>query len=415
VQYVDFKPIAPVQQNCCIEFQIPPSQNSYVDLKHSFLQVKALLVKSDGSPITESDMGIIGMYDTQGNKLNDEQLAAEEQKKVCPANLLLSSMFSQCDLSLQQKIISPTVGNNYAYKGMLDCLVNEATTENENTRLATQLYKRDRYPGNISMNVFMITEREMYLNGKIMCLQGPLRCDLCELDRFIPSGVDIRIKLYQSTDMFRINTGGVEGITLKLVDATLKVCHIKLTPEETVKQDERMKKQPIPYDYSRSDIKGFQLASGSYTIQLENIYNGEIPQECIIAFVSSEGYAGSYKRNPFNFNHYNLNHLEITVDGVSVPGTPITTNFKEGDYSDAYLRLMNANENQELGIYYEDFPNGNALFRFDLQPLPTKDQRGNLRISARFSEALPEGVTLLIYSKFRDCFYIDHMRNVIQQ
>ena len=99
VQYVDFKPIAPVQQNCCIEFQIPPSQNSYVDLKHSFLQVKALLVKSDGSPITESDMGVIGVYDNQGNKLTDEQLAAEEQKKVCPANLLLSSIFSQCDIT----------------------------------------------------------------------------------------------------------------------------------------------------------------------------------------------------------------------------------------------------------------------------------------------------------------------------
>ena len=49
VQYVDFKPITPVQQNCCIAFQIPPSQNSYVDLKHSFLQVKALLMKVMGA------------------------------------------------------------------------------------------------------------------------------------------------------------------------------------------------------------------------------------------------------------------------------------------------------------------------------------------------------------------------------
>ena len=221
--------------------------------------------------------------------------------------------------------------------------------------------------------------------------------------------------MYQSTDTFRINTGGVEGLTLKLLDATLKVCHIKLTPEETVKQDERMKKQPIAYDYYRSDFKAFQLASGSYTAQLENIYNGQIPQECIMAFVSSEAYAGSYKRNPFDFKHYNLNHLELTVDGVSVPGAPITTNFKEGDYTDAYLRLLDTNPGQELGIYYEDFANGNALFRFDLQPLPAKDQFGNLRITARFAEALSEGVTLLIYSRFRDRFYIDHTRNVIQQ
>jgi hypothetical protein len=378
------------------------------------LQVKAILLKKDGTPVTESDMGVMGMYDDHGNELTKEQIAAEEQKKVCPTNLLLSSMFCQCDLSLQQKIISPTVGNNYGYKGMIDCLVNESSAPNENTRLATQMYKKEGFPGDINKNLFL-SFTNLYADGRIMCLQGPLRCDLCELDRFIPSGVDIRIKLYQAPDMFRVNTGGIEGVTLKLMDATLKVCHIKLTPEEIVRQDERMKKQPIVYDYFRSDVKAFQLASGSYTTQLENIYNGQIPQECIIAFVSSESYAGSYKRNPFDFKHYNLNHLEITVDGVSVPGTPIATNFKEGDYSDAYLRLLNTNSNQELGIFYEDFPNGYALFRFDLQPLPSKDQSGNLRLTARFAEALPEGVTLLIYSKFRDCFYIDHMRNIIQQ
>ena len=98
-----------------------------------------------------------------------------------------------------------------------------------------------------------------------------------------------------------------------------------------------------------------------------------------------------------------------------MPGAPITTNFKEGDYTDAYLRLLDTNPGQELGIDYVDFANGNALFRFDLQPLPAKDQFGNLRITARFAEALPEGVTLLIYSRFRDRFYIDHTRNVIQQ
>ena len=87
----------------------------------------------------------------------------------------------------------------------------------------------------------------------------------------------------------------------------------------------------------------------------------------------------------------------------------------EGDYTDVYLWLMDTQPGLELGIYYEDFANGYALFRFDVQPLPAKDQFGNLRITTRFAEALPEGVTLLIYSRFRDRFYIDHTRNVIQQ
>ena len=69
-------------------------------------------------------------------------------------------------------------------------------------------------------------------------------------------------------------------------------------------------------------------------------------------------------------------------------------------------------ENQKLVIHYEDFPKGASLFGFGLTSKPKK---GNIRISLRFAEALPEGVSMILYSKFQSQFEITDTRNVIEQ
>ena len=242
--------------------------------------------------------------------------------------------------------------------------------------------------------------------------------DICEQQKYIPNGVEMRIKLTQSSDAFRINAKENLNYKLQLVDATLRVCQVKLVPQLLLRHDEMFAKKPAVYDFVRSDLKTYSLAAGSYTAQLENIYNGKIPTEILLAMVSSEGYSGSYKRDPFVFKHYNVTYLEVSVDGVSVPGPPIVVDFKNDDINDAYYRMQKG-VNEAWGINRVEYPKGYSLFRFDLAPyLQTNSiapsKTGNLRLTLRFADALPEGVTLIVYGKLQDRFLIDQARNVIQ-
>ena len=108
-----------------------------------------------------------------------------------------------------------------------------------------------------------------------------------------------------------------------------------------------------------------------------------------------------------------MNFIEVSLDNISQPGAALKPAFAMKNYTEAYLRLFDSSlENQQLGIHFDEFPKGASLFRFELTSKPKK---GNIRISLRFAEALPEGVSMILYSKFQSQFEITDTRNVIEQ
>jgi hypothetical protein len=52
-----------------------------------------------------------------------------------------------------------------------------------------------------------------------------------------------------------------------------------------------------------------------------------VPSRVVIGFVDSEAVAGSYKLNPFNFEHFNLNQIYLFVDNIPVSGNVMKLNF----------------------------------------------------------------------------------------
>jgi hypothetical protein len=75
-----------------------------VDLKNSKLSLKVRLVKQDNSPVTTDN-------------------------KVGLVNNPLHSIFSQCELSLQQQDTTKGVSSNYPYKAYLDLMTGSNTKE----------------------------------------------------------------------------------------------------------------------------------------------------------------------------------------------------------------------------------------------------------------------------------------------
>ena len=100
VQWIEHRPIAAVDDGCCLEFQIPPVSQHYMDLDHSLLKLKVKVKKADGTPIAAGE-------------------------KVGLTNNVLNSIFSQVDVTLNDLNISPSVGTNHPYRAFLEVLLDE--------------------------------------------------------------------------------------------------------------------------------------------------------------------------------------------------------------------------------------------------------------------------------------------------
>ena len=413
VFYIDYKPIAPLSNRSTIEFLVPPSQINYIDLKKSRLCVSVQLVDAKNQTLSKEAVYPLPRNKQDGSPFSDEEIAEHEKGRACPTNLLLSSMFNQVDVTLNQDAVARTVGSNYPYKAMIDTLLYRGSYQLEKTLLAGEFFIKESYPGDFDRNISVFAEADRYTDGAILHLEGPVHNDIFALDKCIPSNIEVKVKLFQSQDSFRINAATPDGeFKLNIMDASLRICYLHLTPEQTIQNETMLTKSPAIYHYKRSDLKVFQLAKGSYTATFENIYN-TCPLETVIAFVPSLGYSGSFTENPFNFKNYDVNFIEMCLDNVSQPGVALMPNFALKNYTEAYLRLIDSSlENQQLGIHFDEFPQGYALFRFELTPKPKK---GNIRISLRFAEALPEGVSMILYSKFQSQFEITDSRNVIEE
>lgn len=97
-QFVEYHPLANISDGGPIEFNISGTGEEYLDLSASYLHVKAKVLKADGTNLPEKEA-------------------------VAPANLFLHSLFSQVDVSLNERNISSAT-NTYPYRAYIETVLN---------------------------------------------------------------------------------------------------------------------------------------------------------------------------------------------------------------------------------------------------------------------------------------------------
>uniref|UniRef100_A0A1Y1KU41 Uncharacterized protein n=1 Tax=Photinus pyralis TaxID=7054 RepID=A0A1Y1KU41_PHOPY len=115
-EWVFYKPLSSLTDDAPIEFVIPGSGNDYLDLSHTMLYITARIVKQDDS--------ILGVGDVVG-----------------PANNWLHTLYSQVEICLNQKLVSPP-NNTYAYRAYIETLLNYGL-EAKTSHLGCSLWHND--------------------------------------------------------------------------------------------------------------------------------------------------------------------------------------------------------------------------------------------------------------------------------
>jgi hypothetical protein len=363
-----------------------------MDLRRSTLRVKVRLTDSDDKPIPKDEnVGLV--------------------------NLPLHSLFTQVDCSLQQTGVGQT-GTNYPYKAYIELL---STSANDNVELNSQLFVKDaggddpdvRSGGNTGLYL-----RSIYTNdGVILELEGPIHLDVFQQNRLIINGVSLSLKFHQSKNAFRLMSN-VENASYKvqIVDASFKLCVQKPNAGVLMAHNKLLEDETAIYPHLSSRFKIASVSKGEYSHSQNNLFEGEMPSQLIVALVSSAAYRGDYKKSPFFFQPFGCSFLALYIDGQSYPSKPLSPTLTGNNNCVEAYRTLTAFR-RDIDISLQEFRSGYTLFALNIDDnvdFNTK-RRGDCRLELRFDNPLPESVTILMYGKFPRILHVDQSRSVLLQ
>ena len=406
-QWVDIYPVNTLSATAPIEFYINGSNDEFLDLNNTMLQIKAKIVNANGdADLTNVDV-------------------------VAPINNWLHSMFSDVSLTLAGTQIEG--GNyHYPYKAYLINLLTHNDGSKSTHLIPSGWYKdtADKFE-HATDNKGFIKRKEMVATSKTVELCGPLLLDFFLQNKYLLHNVDVALKLVQSKPEFQTmllttaNTANMAtSLKVMITSAVLYVRRVKALPSKINMIEESLNLQNAVYPMQRSELVTFTIARGSKSFNREAIFRGQMPKLMFVGFVKNESFNGLYAKNPFKFENLKITNLALFREGESIPSRPLTPDFENNCYSREYMSLIQAleifNKADDVDLSPNEFKQGYTIFGFNLTPdlcvgghaQPIHD--GNIRLEVQFSVVTTATINCIIMGIFDGRIEITKHRNIIR-
>ncbi|GFU04554.1 uncharacterized protein F54H12.2 [Trichonephila clavipes] len=303
-QWKQFHPLSNVFDNAPVEFHISGSAEDYIDLSQTQLYVKAKIVKVDNTPITKDDT-------------------------IGPVNLFLHSLFSQVDVSLNDRVVSNS-SNTYPYRSYIETLLNHGY-DSKTSQLTAELFYKDSDDG-------LKKRTEFFKESATVDMIGCIHSDLFHQDRLLLNLVDLKIKLIRSKPEFCLQ--GSEGFKVVLDHVSLFIRKVRVNPGVILGHAKALEKTSAKYPINRVLCKVYSIPKGSMSFIQDNIFSGQMPKKLFVGCVDNEAFHGAFSKSPYEFKHFNLNFIGVYVDGQPVPHNPLELDFSKDQYIRAYQTLF---------------------------------------------------------------------------
>ncbi|XP_067123782.1 uncharacterized protein F54H12.2-like [Centruroides vittatus] len=221
-------PIATItDQKSPIEFLIPGSGESLIDLSSISINVQLSITKRNGTSTLDTDL-------------------------VTPVNNLLHSMFSQCAVWFNEKQVSSHV--NYAYKAIIEALL-FSSEEAQKTFLTSSFFYKDSAgflnetnPIKDAKNEGLIARFKKSSKSQVLDLNGRLHFDFINQPKLLINGIDVRIKLERSKDAFALMATD-NNYQIRLKNITLKVNKVEVSPSILIGMEKALENSVIKMPY----------------------------------------------------------------------------------------------------------------------------------------------------------------------
>ena len=393
----------PSTQDAPIYFHLSGDSRNYLDLSKTRLKVQAKIVNEDGTPIAKD-------------------------KVVAPVNLTLQSLFSLVEMKVCNQTVNLGTNGCYPYVAILQSILRNSSSA-KSGHMAAQMYFKETgedMDGEPESNPGFIARQKYFAESKSVSMEGPLAADFCSTNRFILCNVPIEFVLHRSSPQFVIQSKGGEAYKMVIESIYLKPYYLECSPATIAGHAKALEKPGARalYPFTRTECRSYNIAAGSTHFTIDKVFNNTVPRLVVCALVKSEAYSGKFDKNPFAFSHFNISQLELTADGISLPGKAMTFKFDEygRDVCTPFLRLYDCigATNDALfgnGLDLEDYVDGNAIFAF---PLGGADgnhlelvRKADVRLNGTFSKPTAHSLTLIVYSEQPTVAAIDKERSLI--
>ena len=402
-QWVEHHPIASLNNTAPIEFIIPPQTEQWTDLSQSYLYLKFKIKKTDNS-----------------NLADDSELA--------PVNNFLHSMFSSIDLYMNNKLITSSL-DTYPYRAYLENLMSYNNNSKQSHLAATDMWYLDT-PGKLEKNVRadgnegLVARRTCIAESKTAELCGRLHLDMFMQEKYIPNGVEIRLRLNRASPNFCLIGDGTTVGKIVIEKVSMNIRNVQLIPSVANDLNRTIAQHNMKFPINRVEVKTFTIGTGLRSKIEDHLFQGQLPKRLFIGMVKNEDMNGTLSTNPFRFQHFKLSKLEVSCDGHSIHTRPFEPNFEDGHCLRSYLSLYQAmgslGQNQSFGLTLDAYQKGYTLWGYDLTPDQGAEEdvlhpikTGNIRMELQFAEALADTINVVVYAEFDNLIEINHLREVI--
>ncbi|XP_061180826.1 uncharacterized protein F54H12.2-like [Saccostrea echinata] len=417
-----------------IEFEIKGQGDQYLDLSQTYLQMVCQFVQNDGSDL------------------------AGDPAKTAPVNNILHSLFTEIDVNVNGKIITPGT-DTYPYKAYLEKLLSYKPRTLATQMKACSLWEKDTaghmderglaaldvdanqtfnvsnantvtinkpiipaYPAN-SKNEGYRKRHEAIDASKKITLLDRLHLDLFQQDRFLPNGVDVRLRFNRARPDFYMMTAQANTGKVKILSMVLWVRKVKPSPTLMNHINQTLNTHRAKYPLRRVEVKSFTIPTGTQSKITDHLFQGQMPKRLILGFVENAAFNGDKTKNPFNFQNFGIKKLDVSINGETMMTRCFEPNFNEDLYLRSYLSMYQAlgklGEDWAPDITLEEYKNGYTLWGWDF----TKDQEaqsdkfhlietGNLRVEVQFTNNTATTLNCVVYAEFDNLLEINKQREV---
>ncbi|KAK3107250.1 hypothetical protein FSP39_010272 [Pinctada imbricata] len=403
IYFSEIRPISTFDTDTApLEFTIPSSGSEYLDLRRSRLYLRAKITKGDGTALTASEKtGII--------------------------NLPLQSLFSQIDVFMNGKCVTQNA-NFYPWKAYLKVLLTNGMSASQ-SQLQSQLFwpEGEGIDESDPVNGTSKALRNRYAytqESKEFDMEGPLYVDCFDLDKYLINGVDLQLRMFRTRSEFVLVSDETSpSYKLTILEAVFKACKIRVDSAVLLNHANAITKSPVTYNYKKTDVKMTTISDKTSEFYWDDVWNGKRPSRMFVTFVKQTAVNGSYKDNPFNFEHFNLSEIVLNINGEPLPIRPMKLDFNDNkNYITAFCNLYQATEkwyrDGSLIIDREKFASGYAIYAFDIDPSDLGEgyinlvHQANVGVYARFSKPTTETISAIAFCEYPGLIAVDQSREI---
>lgn len=354
---------------------------------------------------------------------NTDGTAVADADKISVVNLFTQAIFKQVECELNGTEVCDLSTPTYAYKSFIETHLTYGKSAKE-THLYCSMYEKDTVGKEETVgdaNLGWKNRRARAIGHKIY-FSNIIHSDFFQCHKYLVPNTDLKLKLIRNDDSFAFIGDGAKTFKVCVRNIKLAIRKIKIDSSYQQSLENQLASQAAIYNLTQSKIKTFNIPTGSKSIEMPNIIQGNLPRSVHIGFVSSDGFNGVINANPFNFANHGVNYFNIKVNGVPVCPTPFQPDFESGSAVREYRWFLDncgiQHENETNGISFKEYCNNTCLWNFDLTPDLCNSfhlhetKTGSMDVTVGFKTELAKPIYMIVYACYNSAIAIDSDRNV---